>query len=249
MGNSKSTMKNATELANKLTNQNAELSAQVSSLKDTISALNATVSQMQAKLEKMEKTEVQSPPAPPTSTNNSIDTLQISAKLDKIDTLETQMSTLNSTVSSLKSAVPSGMKEKLEKLEKLDQMEAKITQLLMTPAPQAPVPASVPVAANGNAVTADPELLKTVKKMQEIDMCRLHNYHRSHKIQWPPSLEVPAELKGGLPKEERDLINLSAPQINALAAALGLPDLPEGESGSTDRHLQVLYYLGVYYHH
>lgn len=240
-------MKNATELANKLTNQNAELSAQVSSLNETIAALAATVSQMQTKLEKMEKTGAQSPP-PPTP-NNGVDTSLISAKLDKIENLEAQMSTMNDTISSLKTAVPADMKAKLQKLEKLDQMEAKITQLSNAPAPQAP--AAAPVAANSNAITVDPELLKTVKKMQEIDMCRLHNYHRSHKIQWPPSLEVPAELQGGLPKAERDVINLKAPQIDALAAALGLPELPEEESerGSTDRHLQVLYYLGVYYHH
>lgn len=247
MGNSKSTMKNAEALANKLSTQNDELSSQVSSLKDTIAALNATVSQMQAKLDKMEKTEPQ--PSPSINHGPGVDTSQISAKLDKMEKIETQMSAMNGAISALKAIVPSDMKTKLEKLDKLDQMEAKITQLSKAPAP-APASAPTPITSN-SAVTVDPELLKTVKKMQEIDMCRLHNYHRTHKIQWPPSLAAPAELKGGLPKIERDVINLSPAQIDALAAALGLPELPEEESerGATDRHLQILYYIGVYYHH
>ncbi|KAK7455146.1 hypothetical protein VKT23_011017 [Stygiomarasmius scandens] len=245
MGNSKSTMKKAEALANKLSTQNAELSTQVSSLKDTVSQLAATVEQIQARLDRMEKNSAQAPTITPTT----VDTSHIEAKLDRMETMEAQMSAMNNSISSLKASVPSDMKAKLEKLEKLDQMEAKITQLSDAPAPQAP--SSPSASPNGQAITMDPEILKTIKKIQEIDMARLHNYHRSHKIQWPPSLVVPAELKDGLPKTERDVINLSPDQINALATALGLPDLPEDESerGSTDRHLQVLYYIGVYYHH
>ncbi|THV03994.1 hypothetical protein K435DRAFT_774642 [Dendrothele bispora CBS 962.96] len=244
MGNSKSTLKNAEALANKLSTQNTELVTQVSSLRDTVAQLSASMATIQAKLDRMEKTGTQaSAPAPV-----SFDTSQIEAKLDKMQAMEAQISAMNDTVSSLKVTVPADMKTRLDKLQKLDQMEAKITQLTNAPAPQAPSPAP---ASNSAAVTVDPDILKTVKRMHEIDMARLHNYHRSHKIQWPPSLVAPAELKGDLPKTEREVINLSADQINALATALGLPDLPEDESerGSTDRHLQVLYYIGVYYHH